>query len=105
MKYEEVEVAASDALADGEMKAVAVGETSVLLARVSGRYYAVGAECTHYHAPLAEGVLDGRAAQVGPRVGRHGLAPVGIVRGGMGHRGASLSRASACARSHAAAAS
>jgi NADPH-dependent 2,4-dienoyl-CoA reductase/sulfur reductase-like enzyme/nitrite reductase/ring-hydroxylating ferredoxin subunit len=59
MKYEEVDVTASDALADGEMKAVAIGETSILLARVAGRYYAVGAECTHYHAPLAEGVLDG----------------------------------------------
>jgi len=37
----------------------AAGE-AVLLARIAGRCYAVGAICTHYSAPLAEGlVVDG----------------------------------------------
>lgn len=46
-------------IADGEMKEARVGETSVLLARVEGRCYAVAAHCTHYGAPLAEGHLSG----------------------------------------------
>ena len=44
---------------DGEMKQVTVGETDVLVACVAGQYYATGAYCTHYGAPLAEGVLSG----------------------------------------------
>ena len=31
----------------------------VLLARVGDEYFAIGATCTHYGGPLAEGVLDG----------------------------------------------
>src|SRR5215831_15100411 len=31
----------------------------VLLARVGDDYFAVGATCTHYGGPLAEGVIDG----------------------------------------------
>lgn len=46
-------------LQDGEMKQVSVGETDVLLARVDGKFHAIGAYCTHYKAPLAEGVLSG----------------------------------------------
>ncbi|HEV8599946.1 MAG TPA: FAD-dependent oxidoreductase [Gemmatimonadales bacterium] len=36
----------------------AAGEP-VLLARVGDDYYAIGATCTHYGGPLAEGVIDG----------------------------------------------
>ncbi len=32
----------------------------MLLSRVDGQFYACGARCTHYGAPLADGVLDGR---------------------------------------------
>src|SRR5437764_2868399 len=31
----------------------------VLLARVDDEYFAIGASCTHYGGPLAEGVVDG----------------------------------------------
>ena len=49
-------------LSDGQMKQVRVGETDVLLLRHEGEYYALGAECPHYGAPLAEGtLLNGRA--------------------------------------------
>ena len=41
------------------MKKVTVEETDVLLARVDGKYHAIGAYCTHYGAPLAQGVLSG----------------------------------------------
>ncbi len=46
-------------LKDGEMRAVMAGETEVLLVRAGGEFYALGAHCTHYHAPLADGVLCG----------------------------------------------
>jgi 3-phenylpropionate/trans-cinnamate dioxygenase ferredoxin reductase subunit len=34
--------------------------TRVLLARVDERFYAIGGECTHYGAPLCEGLLVGK---------------------------------------------
>ncbi len=55
----EVELAKVDDLKDGEMQACSAGETKVLLARVNGRFHAVGATCPHYGAPLAEGALCG----------------------------------------------
>jgi len=36
-----------------------VGEDDVVVARVGDRFYAVGAYCTHYHGPLAEGLVVG----------------------------------------------
>ena len=36
-----------------------VGEEAVLLARCGEQFFAVGADCTHYHGPLAEGLRDG----------------------------------------------
>lgn len=59
MKKQEIKVAKMSDLKDGEMKEVSAGETKVLLARVGDKYHAVGANCTHYGAPLAEGFLDG----------------------------------------------
>ena len=36
---------------------------AVLLARVADDYFAVGATCTHYGGPLAEGVIDGHTVR------------------------------------------
>jgi len=55
----EVELAGAGDLQDGEMKAIEAGEAKLLLARVNGNFYAVGATCPHYGAPLAEGALCG----------------------------------------------
>ena len=44
-------------LADGGMILGQVAGEAVLLARAGGARFAIGAECTHYHGPLAEGVL------------------------------------------------
>src|SRR5437762_10285857 len=47
----------SDALADGGMLAGHVGDDPVLLARRGDEVFAIGARCTHYGGPLAEGLL------------------------------------------------
>lgn len=59
MSDREAVVANINDLQDGEMKQVSVGETEVLLARIEGKFHAVWAHCTHYKAPLAEGVISG----------------------------------------------
>ena len=54
-----VEVASTEDLADGAMRAVDVGGKRVLLALVEGQTYAIGAVCTHERAFLDEGALEG----------------------------------------------
>ena len=44
-------------LADGAMLAGRVGDDAVLLAHVGGEFFAIGATCTHYGGPLAEGLI------------------------------------------------
>ena len=46
-------------LRNGQMKEVTAGETKILLSRIAGVFYAVGAMCPHYETSLAEGVLCG----------------------------------------------
>jgi apoptosis-inducing factor 3 len=46
-------------LADGGMLAGLVGDEPVLLARRGEEVFAIGAVCTHYSGPLAEGLLVG----------------------------------------------
>jgi NADPH-dependent 2,4-dienoyl-CoA reductase/sulfur reductase-like enzyme/nitrite reductase/ring-hydroxylating ferredoxin subunit len=58
MTHKEATVAGVGELKDGEMKKVSLGGTDILLARVKGKYHAVGAHCTHYGAPLVEGVVS-----------------------------------------------
>jgi len=50
---------ALDTLADGAMLAGHVGDDQVLLARRGNEFFAIGATCTHYNGPLAEGLLVG----------------------------------------------
>jgi nitrite reductase/ring-hydroxylating ferredoxin subunit/thioredoxin reductase len=59
MSYKDVTVAKLNEFADGEMKQVSANGAEVLLARVRGKFHAVGAYCPHYGAPLVEGVLSG----------------------------------------------
>jgi NADPH-dependent 2,4-dienoyl-CoA reductase/sulfur reductase-like enzyme/nitrite reductase/ring-hydroxylating ferredoxin subunit len=51
-------VAMSDVPASGLLRGH-VGDDGVVLARVGDTYFAIGASCTHYGGPLAEGMLDG----------------------------------------------
>ncbi len=48
-----------DNLADGAMLAGRVGDEAVLLVRRGGEFFAVAASCSHYHGPLAEGMIVG----------------------------------------------
>jgi len=46
-------------LADGGMLVGRVGDDEVLVARTGDDVFAVGAHCTHYHGPLADGLIVG----------------------------------------------
>ena len=48
-----------DKLVDGGMVVGLVGDEEVLLARRGEEIFAIGAHCTHYHAPLADGLIVG----------------------------------------------
>ena len=48
---------AVDDLADGGMLAGHVGDEAVLLARRGSEFFAIGATCTHYSGPLAQGIV------------------------------------------------
>jgi apoptosis-inducing factor 3 len=47
----------ADELADGQMLLGHVGQEAVLLARRGNEVFAIGATCSHYGGPLAEGLL------------------------------------------------
>jgi NADPH-dependent 2,4-dienoyl-CoA reductase/sulfur reductase-like enzyme/nitrite reductase/ring-hydroxylating ferredoxin subunit len=49
---------ALDAIPDGRSLLGSVGEDEVLLVRRGSEFFAVGAHCTHYHGPLAEGLVS-----------------------------------------------
>jgi len=51
-------VAAHD-LKDGAMLHGRVGDDEVVLARTGNDVFAIGAHCTHYHGPLADGLIVG----------------------------------------------
>ena len=48
-----------DDIPDGEMIGGHVGDDAVLIARRGDEFFAIGATCTHYNGPLAEGLLVG----------------------------------------------
>lgn len=60
MEYQEVKAAKTGDLKPGEMKEVAIDDKkSILLVNLEGEFYALGCCCTHYGAPLANGILSG----------------------------------------------
>jgi apoptosis-inducing factor 3 len=50
---------AFDELPDGGMLVGHAGDEQILLVRRGRELFAVGAQCTHYQGPLAEGLLVG----------------------------------------------
>lgn len=59
MSQKEYVVARTDDLENGEMITAEAADTVLLLSRVDDEFYACAAYCTHYGAPLADGVLHG----------------------------------------------
>ncbi|MCS6803080.1 MAG: Rieske 2Fe-2S domain-containing protein [Chloroflexota bacterium] len=55
-----VAVADESAIKEGDVVEVTVNDQPVALARVGGHLYAVSAICTHQHANLCDGTLDGQ---------------------------------------------
>jgi NADPH-dependent 2,4-dienoyl-CoA reductase/sulfur reductase-like enzyme/nitrite reductase/ring-hydroxylating ferredoxin subunit len=49
----------ASSVSEGSMMAGHIGDDEVLLARQSGRLFALSAHCTHYHGPLVDGLLVG----------------------------------------------
>jgi len=50
---------AADTLGDGTMLVGRVGEAAVVLVRRGNEFFALDAQCSHYHGPLAEGLVVG----------------------------------------------
>jgi apoptosis-inducing factor 3 len=50
-------------VAEGAMLAGHIGDDEVVVVRKGGKLFAVTAHCTHYHGPLAEGVLVGETVR------------------------------------------
>lgn len=55
----EVVVAKVNELQNGQMQQIAVGDSQILLSRIEDKFYATGAFCSHYGAPLEQGILCG----------------------------------------------
>ena len=53
----EIAVAKINDLKNGQMQQIAVGDSQILLSKINDKFYATGAFCTHYGAPLAKGIL------------------------------------------------
>src|SRR5579859_7198290 len=53
--------AAADLLQDGQMKRFELEGQPIVVARVGGEYFAIGASCSHYGGPLDEGLLRGHS--------------------------------------------
>src|SRR6185436_1621204 len=91
-------VAATDISDGGTLLGHAAGE-AVLLARRGAEVYAVGATCTHYNGPLADGILVGDEVRcpwhhacfdlrTGEAVSAPALNPIPCYR--IEHRGGSI---------------
>ena len=61
-----------------------VGDDAVVLARSGDEFFAIGAICTHYHAPLVDGSFDGESSAV------RGIMPVSAFRTGEAVRAPAL---------------
>ena len=55
----EIAVAKVNDLQSGQMQQIDVADSKILLSKVGDKFYATGAFCSHYGAPLAKGVLCG----------------------------------------------
>jgi len=67
MGLDRIKVASTgDLPKDYSMKEVEFKDQKVLLSKVNGKFYATGAKCTHYGAPLSKGVITSQGRIVCP---------------------------------------
>ncbi len=55
----QVSVAQINDLSNGQMKQISIGDSQILLTKINDKFYATGAFCSHYGAPLEQGILSG----------------------------------------------
>ena len=68
-------------LAEGQLKRVLVEEQPVLLLKLGGTIYALGAVCSHYGAPLSDGKIVERAVECPWHASRFALEDGRVVQG------------------------
>lgn len=68
-------------LTEGQLKRVSVEEQPVVLLRLDGTIYALGAVCSHYGAPLNEGKIIGRTIECPWHASRFSLEDGRVVQG------------------------
>ena len=72
---------ATGELADGQLKRVVIEEQPVLLLRLGGTVYALGAVCSHYGAPLNDGKIVERTIECPWHASRFALEDGRVVQG------------------------
>lgn len=60
MAHQEIKISDAASMKDGDKRKVEQNDTEVLLLKVDGSFYALYPYCTHYGAPLEDGLLHGR---------------------------------------------
>ncbi|MGB7084212.1 MAG: FAD-dependent oxidoreductase, partial [Phormidesmis sp.] len=58
MNSQRISVCQTDELRDGEMRQFSVADKEILVAKSEGKFWAIAAHCSHYGAPLVDGVLQ-----------------------------------------------
>jgi 3-phenylpropionate/trans-cinnamate dioxygenase ferredoxin subunit len=54
-----VEIAKNDEIPTGQMKGIKINDKNILVTNIAGKYYAIGAKCTHAGGDLSKGKMDG----------------------------------------------
>jgi nitrite reductase/ring-hydroxylating ferredoxin subunit len=54
-----VEIAKTDEIPDGQMKGIKINDINILVTNIAGKYYAIGAKCTHAGGDLSKGKMIG----------------------------------------------
>jgi nitrite reductase/ring-hydroxylating ferredoxin subunit len=57
MEYRDINIGKMSEFEENEMRSVTIDKHSFLLIRSEGKVYAIDGLCTHYGAPLEEGIL------------------------------------------------
>jgi 3-phenylpropionate/trans-cinnamate dioxygenase ferredoxin subunit len=55
-----MKIANKTEIGPGEIKGFSMPSSTVLIANLNGRYYAMDSVCPHAHAPLEDGIIDGK---------------------------------------------